>query len=163
MNEEILAGYAKSFRGRLYLRNAETNIPLRLSRSSDKFTWGVTPEDDWLQAGGREASPVMRFHYQSHSENRVHYEISIPGNPKTKKLGVSLNGYLGFYWYSEVTDHWKIEPLQMTDEGLVCYLRDHRGFRVGILQDTPHRNRDWVALLNVEEGEVATFLLRQVG
>ncbi|MNH42222.1 hypothetical protein D3C79_1038790 [compost metagenome] len=50
----------------------------------------------------------------------------------------------------------------MTDEGLVCHLRDHRGHRVGIIKDDPHKSGDWVALLNVEEGEVFTFLLQPV-
>ncbi|MGY4525552.1 hypothetical protein [Pseudomonas sp. TE21394] len=163
MDDDTLAGYARSFRGKLYLRAADRDIPLRLSRSDDKFTWGITPEDDWLQAGGRQDSPLMSFHYDSHSDDRLHYHISIPGSPTTKRLGVSRNGYLGFYWYAEVTNFWKIEPLQLTDEGLVCHLRDHRGYRVGILEDDPHKSGDWVALLNVEEGEVSTFLLRQTG
>ena len=51
MNETIQAGYARSFRGKLYMRAVDRDIPLRLSRSSDKFGWGITPEDDWLQAG----------------------------------------------------------------------------------------------------------------
>jgi hypothetical protein len=160
MDEEIQAQYAKSFRGKLYLHAANGNYPLRLSRSSDKFSWGITPEDDWLQAGGKQDSPVMDFVYRSRTEDRLHYEISIPGRPATKKLGVSRNGYLGFYWNAEVTDDWKIEPLQQTDEGLICYLRDHRGYRVAIIKDDPHKSGDWVALLNVEEGDVFTFLLK---
>ncbi|WP_447738418.1 hypothetical protein [Pseudomonas laurentiana] len=159
MHEDILAEFACSFRGKLYMRAVDGNIPLRLSRSDDKFTWGVTPEDDWLQAGGRHDSPVMSFHYDSRTDDRLHYHISIPGRPKTKKLGVSRNGYLGFYWNAEVTDYWKIEPLQLADEGLICYLRDHRGHRVGAIADAPHKSGDWVALLNVDEGEPYTFLL----
>lgn len=84
MNEAIQTGFARSFRGKLYVRGAKGNIPLRLSRSTDKFSWGVTPEDDWLQAGGNHDSPTMDFHYQSGSENRLHYHISIPGRPETK-------------------------------------------------------------------------------
>ena len=157
MDGEIQAAFACSFRGQLYLRAVDWNIPLRLSR------WGVTPEDDWLQAGGKQQSPMMNFQYDSHTEDRLHYHISIPGNPKRKKLGVSRNGYLGFYWNAEITDYWKIEPLQLTDEGLVCNLRDHRGHRVGVIKDDPHKSGDWVALLNVDEGEVFTFLLKPVG
>ena len=163
MNEAIQTGFARSFRGKLYVRGAKGNIPLRLSRSTDKFSWGVTPEDDWLQAGGNHDSPTMDFHYQSGSENRLHYHISIPGRPETKKLGVSLNGYLGFYWFAQVTDDWKIEPLQLTEEGLVCHLRDHPGYRVGGIMDEPHINGDLVALLNVEQGVVLTFLLKPIG
>ncbi|WP_336332865.1 hypothetical protein [Pseudomonas putida] len=161
MNEDIQAQYAKSFRGKLYLRTVDWNIPLRLSRSSDKFNWGITPEDDWLQAGGRQDSPVMDFHYHSRTDDRLHYHISIPGRPMAKKLGISRNGYLGFYRHAEVTDYWKLEPLQLTDQGLACHLRDHRGYRVGIIEDTPHKSGDWVALLNVEEGKASTFLLAQ--
>ena len=95
---------------------------------------------------------------------RLHpYNISIPGRPQAKKLGISRNGYLGFYWHADVTDYWKIEPLELTEDGLVCHLRDHRGHRVGIIKDTPHKSGDWVALLNVEEGEVFTFLLVPLG
>lgn len=161
MDEDIQAGFARSFRGRLYIRAVDYDIPLRLSRTTDKFSWGVTPEDDWLQAGGRQDSPVMGFHYRSHTDDRLHYHISIPGRPQTKKLGISRNGYLGFYWYAEVTDYWKIEPLHQSDEGLVCHLRDHRGYRVGAIADRPHHSGDKVYLLNVEKGEIVTFLLRQ--
>ncbi|MBF4212265.1 hypothetical protein EI533_31880, partial [Pseudomonas donghuensis] len=65
MDEDVQARFAKSFRARLYMRAVDRDIPLRLSRSSDKFTWGITPENDWLQAGGRQDSPVMDFHYHS--------------------------------------------------------------------------------------------------
>lgn len=160
MDEHVLAGYAKSFRGKLYLHALDSHIPLRLSRSDDKFSWGFTPEDDWLQAGGQQDSPVMDFHFESHGENRLHYHISIPGNPETKKLGVSRNGYLGFYWYAEVTDYWKIEPLHLSAEGLLCHLRDHRGHRVGAIPDAPHHSGNKVYLLNVDEGQIGTFLLK---
>ncbi|WP_060481671.1 hypothetical protein [Pseudomonas sp. NBRC 111119] len=163
MDSAIEAHFARSFRARLYMRVANSTVPLRLSRSSDKFSWGVTPEDDWLQAGGRQDSPLMDFHYLSATDDRLHYNITVPGRPQTKKLGVSRNGYLGFYWHAEVTDPWKIEPLRQTDEGLVCHLRDHRGYRVGAIKDTPHHSGEWVALLNVEEGDVYNFLLRQEG
>lgn len=161
MDEDIQAGFARSFRGRLYMRAIDYDIPLRLSRSTDKFNWGISPEDDWLQAGGSLDSPLMDFEYDSRTEDRLHYHISIPGRPATKKLGISRNGYLGFYWYAEVADYVKIEPLHLSDEGLLCHLRDHRGYRVGAIPDAPHHNGDKVYLLNVEEGEIVTFLLRQ--
>lgn len=162
MNPDIQARYARSLHGKLYMLASDRAIPLRLSRSSDKFTSGFTPEDDWLQAGGRQESPVMDFKFHSHSDDRLHYHISIPARPSAKKLGISLNGYLGFYWHAEVTDYWKIEPLELTAEGLVCHVRDQRGHRVGAIQDTPHKSGDWVAHLNVEDGEVFTFLLKPV-
>jgi hypothetical protein len=52
MNETIQARYARSFAA-MYMRAVDRDIPLRLSRSSDKFSWGITPEDDWLQGEGR--------------------------------------------------------------------------------------------------------------
>ncbi|WP_449431060.1 hypothetical protein [Pseudomonas putida] len=161
MDQEIQASHARSFTGKLYMCAAGGEFPLRLSRSSDKFGWGITPEDDWLQAGGNEDSPSMTFHFDSQTEDRLHYHISIPGNPQRKKLGISRNGYLGFYWSAEISDYWKIEPLQQTEQGLVCYLRDHQGHRVGAVEDDPHRSGYWAALLNVNQGEVYTFLLRQ--
>lgn len=162
MDEDIQAQYARSFRGKLYMRLLDHDIPLRLSLSTDKFNWGFSPEDDWLQAGGRQDSPVMDFRYHSHSDNRLNHHISIPGRPTAKTLGISRNGYLGFYRHAEVTDYWKIEPLRRTDQGLVCHLRDQRGYRVGAIKDSPHKSGDWVALLNVEKGDVFTFLLEPV-
>jgi hypothetical protein len=162
MDEDIQSSHAKSFRGKLYMRSGGRNIPLRLSRSSDNPTWG-TPEEDWLQVGGREDSPTVDFHFDSQTEDRLHYHLCIPWYPRTKKLGVSRNGYLGFYWNAEVTDFWKIEPLHMTEEGLVCYLRDHRGHRVGAMHNDQHYNGDGIAFLNVDQGVVAPFLLKQIG
>ena len=162
MDPEIQAAYAQSFRGKLYLCAFDRYIPLRLSRTSDKFSWGVTPENDWLQAGGEQNSPTMDFTFDSQTDDRLHFQIAIPGPRNMKKLGVSLNGYLGFYWFAEVKDFWKIEPLMQTDAGLFCHLRDHLGQRVGFLKDFPHRSRQWVALLNVKEGETCTFLLKKI-
>lgn len=167
MDQDILALYGTSFSAKLYLLTAEGTLPLRLSRSSDKFDWGFEPQDDWLQAGGDTDSPSMRFAFRFATSDRLHYEITLPGPPRDasgipsrKKLGVSRNGYLGFYWVAEVTDDWKLEPLQRTADGLVCYLRDHRGYRVGLLEDTPHNSGHRVFLLNVEDGEPCPFLLK---
>ncbi|WDY58634.1 hypothetical protein [Pseudomonas sp. PSKL.D1] len=169
MDPDIQSAFCRSFRGKLYLRKASANTPLRLSRSDDKWSWGVTPEKDWLQAGGNQDSPTFSFHFDSASEDRLHYHITIPGPRKTipgdpvpKKLGVSRNGYLGFYWVTDVTDYWKIEPLQMTAAGLICHWRDHRGYRVGAVKDSPHFERGEFSLLNVDEGEVLPFLLKPV-
>lgn len=162
MDPQISTLYANSFRGQLYLRSSTGNIPLRLSRSSDKWNWGFTPQDDWLQAGGDSDSPVFDFHFDSQTDNRLHYHISLRSQPLGKKLGISRNGYLGFYRHAEVIEYWKIEPLQLTDQGLLCYLRDHLGQRVGILKDTPHFSGHWIAMLNVEQGKVFPFLLSPI-
>ncbi|MDF0731468.1 hypothetical protein P0Y43_12110 [Pseudomonas entomophila] len=168
MDPLIQTTYARSFKGKLYARAGSRNVPLRLSRDSDKFSWGLAPGHDWLLAGGVQASLTLTFSYRSHSENRLHYAISIPGPAKTsagppspKRLGISVNGYLGFYWHADVTEDWKIEPLEMTDEGLICHLRDHQGHRVAAIRDDPHRSGQAMYQLNVNEGEVLTFLLQQ--
>ncbi|HAB02227.1 MAG TPA: hypothetical protein DCE25_04545 [Pseudomonas sp.] len=162
MDQAVQDGYAKSFTGRLYAIALEKYVPLRLSHSSDKWNWGFTPQDDWLLAGGDAASIQLEFVFDSHTDDRLHFHISLPnsGYP-AKKLGVSRNGYLGFYQLAQVIDYWKIEPLEMTDEGLICHLRDHQGHRVAALRDTPHHNRQTMYLLSATEGEILTFLLQR--
>ncbi|MGH8465720.1 MAG: hypothetical protein ACRER5_16375 [Pseudomonas sp.] len=142
--------------------NAGREIPLRLSRLSDKFSWGITPEDDWLQAGGNEAPPVFDFVLHSQTANRLHFNISGTGRNAAKKLGISRNGYLGLYERSEVSDYWKLEPLAWTEQGLVCRWRDHQGHQVKALPDTPHRQPGTFLLLNVSDGDVHEFLIRRV-
>lgn len=162
MDQVIQDSYGESFTGRLYAIAVEQLVPLRLSRSSDKWNWGFTPQDDWLMAGGEASSINLKFEFDSHTDDRLHYHISLPnsGNP-AKRLGLSRNGYLGFYQLAEVTEYWKVEPLEMTDEGLICYLRDHQGHRVAALRDEPHHSRQAMYLLNTQEGEVLTFLLQR--
>lgn len=159
MNPSIIETYANSFRARLYLHEEGRNTPLRLSQPNDKFSWGVSPENDWLQTGGNEPSLIISFDFHSMEDNRLHYHLHIPGQ---RRLGVSTNGYLGFYSIAEVTDYWKIEPLQETEEGLLCHLRDHLGHRVATLEDTPHHQPGRFNYLNVSEGEIATFLLQKI-
>lgn len=162
MDPEILSIYATSFRGTLNAMSVDRLVPLRLSRSGDKFHWGIAPQDDWLMAGGNSRSIYMDFTFDSCTDDRLHYHISIPGRERPKRLGQSLNHYLGFYERAKITDYWKIEPLQLTDEGLLCHLRDHQGYRAGAIQDTPHRNGQTMYLLNTREGDTLTFLLKQI-
>ncbi|BBH48212.1 hypothetical protein [Pseudomonas sp. KU43P] len=159
MDPAIQSTYATSFRGKLYAIRDNQLVPLRLSRSSDKWHWGLAPQDDWLMAGGNKGSVYMDFTFDSHTDGRLHYHISIPGRSRPKRLSQSLNNYLGFYEIADVTDYWKIEPLEQTDHGLVCHLRDHKGYRAGAIKDTPHRNGQNMYLLNTREGETLTFLL----
>ncbi|AXM96582.1 hypothetical protein ACU5P1_22430 [Pseudomonas plecoglossicida] len=162
MDQAIRNAYATSFRGQLHAMGASGRVPLRLSRSRDKWHWGITPQDDWLMAGGNGSSIYMDFTFDSLTDDRLHYHISIPGRERPKKLGKSLNHYLGFYERAEVHDYWKIEPLQLTDDGLICHLRDHEGYRTGAIQDTPHRSGQTLYLLNTREGDTLTFLLEQL-
>lgn len=162
LTEIRLAAAIESFRGRIYMLKEGRAIPLRLSRSGDKFSWGVTPEDDWLQAGGCQASPVFHFTFHSKTEDRLHVFIAGTGPKSAKKLGVSRNGYLGLYEYAEVKDYWKIEPLAWADDGLVCRLRDHQGHQVKAIPDTPHHRHSAISLLTVGEGEAQAFLIKRV-
>ena len=43
-----------SFRARVYLLQGDRALPLRFSRTQDKFGWGIAPAYDWLQAGDDE-------------------------------------------------------------------------------------------------------------
>ncbi|MEN5216225.1 hypothetical protein ABE484_10260 [Pseudomonas pudica] len=160
MDEIIESGYSRSFSGRLYVVGGDYRGRLRLSRKTDKSAWSISPQDDWLEAYGYGDSLLMEFAYHSRTEDRLHYHISIPGDSKAKKLGVSRNGYPGFYSNAEVTDYWKIEPLHLNDEGLFCHLRDHRGFRVSAIGGVPYYLEE-VIQLNVEQGSAITFLLEK--
>ncbi|MCI0911792.1 hypothetical protein [Pseudomonas putida] len=163
MDPEIQSSYARSFSGHLYAMATDRYVPLRLSTRRDKWHWGITPQDDWLMAGGDQASLRLDFTFDSSTQDRLHHHISLSGPAQPpKKLGLSLNGYLGFYQRAEVTDYWKIEPLELTEHGLICYLRDHQGYRAGAIADTPHHSRHPMYLINTKEGETLTFLLQQV-
>ncbi|MEN5301802.1 MULTISPECIES: hypothetical protein [unclassified Pseudomonas] len=162
MDSQIQDAYARSFSGQLYAIATNRYVPLRLSSSRDKWSWGITPQNDWLMAGGKQNSIRLDFAFDSQTHDRLHYHISLSGSAHPpKKLGLSLNGYLGFYQRLEVTDYWKIEPLELTEHGLICHLRDHQGHRAGAIMDTPHYNGQTQYLLNTKEGETLTFLLRQ--
>jgi hypothetical protein len=162
MDQAIQTAYAKSFSGQLHAIATGRYVPLRLSKTNDKWDWGIAPQYDWLMAGGEEQSIHLDFAFDSQTQDRLHYHISLSGNAHPPKmLGLSLNDYLGFYQRTTVTDYWKIEPLELTEHGLVCHLRDHEGYRVGAVKDAPHRSRQPMYLLNTKEGETLTFLLQQ--
>ncbi|MHC6223866.1 hypothetical protein ACYU03_03615 [Pseudomonas sp. X10] len=127
--ETLWAEELESFRGKIYMVKDGGLVPLRLSRSDDKFTWGITPEYDWLQAGGKEDSPVFHFVFHSQTENRLHFNISGTGRNAAKKLGISRNGYLGLYQHAEVKHYWKIEPLTWTEQGLFAAFETTKGIR----------------------------------
>ena len=162
MDQAIQTAYARSFSGRLHAIATQHYVPLRLSKTSDKWNWGIAPQYDWLMAGGQATTLQLDFAFDSQTHDRLHYHISLSGNAHPPKmLGLSLNDYLGFYQRTQVADYWKVEPLKLTEQGLVCYLRDHEGYRVGAIKDTPHHSRQPIYLLNTKEGETLTFLLQQ--
>lgn len=113
---------------------------------------------------------VLRFDFVEVVGNRLHYHIS--GAPGTAyagaKVGVSRNGYLGFYSIASVTDYWKIElgPDEPEPGTAQFILRDPRGYRVGALAEpvggswtslTPGDRSEVVRYLNVESGDTLYF------
>ncbi|AHZ79499.1 hypothetical protein DW66_5002 [Pseudomonas putida] len=72
-------------------------------------------------------------------------------------MGVSRNGYLGFYKYAEVTDYWVIEPLHLLNGSLICHLRDQSGQSVGAIDYKRDEYQETLAPLNVKKGQIVTF------
>lgn len=153
----------ESFLGKIYMLDKGREIPLRLSQTRDKFTWGFAPEYDWLQAGGNEHSPAFNFVFHSHAENRLHFHILGTGQDAAKRLGSSRNGFLGLYAHAEIKNYWKLEPLDWRENDLLCHWRDHRGHHVKAIPDAPHYKTGAFYHLNVEKGETCEFLVRRIG
>lgn len=151
----------ESFSGKVYMLKNGHEIPLRLSRTQDKFSWTGAAENDWLQAGGTRTPPVLNFTYHSQTSDRWHFLISGSGPDAEKKLGISRNGYLGLYEVAEVHDYWKIEPLRWIEKGLICHLRDHKGHQVKAELDLPHVEPGAFYLLTVADGEPLEFLIKR--
>ncbi|MFK5665974.1 hypothetical protein ACI2OW_08765 [Pseudomonas shirazica] len=159
MEQTISTQYAESFRGRLLMRLDDSYANTRLSRSGDKTDdsfFDFSPGDDWLILDGRTLPPLLEFRYISKTEDRLHYHIHLWGQPD-KKLGVSRNGYLGFYKYAEVTDYWVIEPLHLLNGSLICHLRDQSGQSVGAIDYKRDEYQETLAPLNVKKGQIVTF------
>ena len=166
MDSTIESTFARSFQAKLYVCIDDWHAPLRPSKykalgSSDAYLQFVN--DDWLQAGGAEDASPLDFTFIDKTTDRLHYHINLSSAGDPVKLGVSRNGYLGFYKVADVTDYWKIEPLNLTDQGLLCSLRDQSGQRVGVYSDVPRDSSHNKAYMNVKEGEVFTLLLKLVG
>ena len=97
MDSQIQDAYARSFSGQLYAMATDRYVPLRLSRTRDKWTWGITPQDDWLMAGGEKNSIHLDFAFDSQTHDRLHYHISLSGNAyplKTRPEPERLSGFL---------------------------------------------------------------------
>lgn len=147
----------RDFKATIYWMKGNVLVPIRRSKTTDKFTWGVVPGDDWLQAGGDQPSLILDFEFHSKTEDRLHYMISRSSG--FSRLGRSVGGYLGLYQVSEVTDYWKLEPLRHAPNGWVCRLRDHEGHGVKTWQDDPHFDNFTYHFLNTYEGNDAEFLV----
>lgn len=173
MDSALKAQFARSFSGRLYVRIDGWDAPLCPGQAK---AWDATTRllakmhDGWLTAGGHEEAAALQFDFDSMTDDRLHYHISLVGAGAPQKLGISRNGYLGFYRVAEVTDYWKIEPLRMTAQGLVCNLRDHQGQRAAVAADTrlggsgeiPRDGSQDEAFMNVSHGETFEFLLKVI-
>lgn len=92
----------------------------------------------WLLRGAADMAAVpLRFDYVSHTDDRIHYQISAAPAAHDyagAKLGVSINGYLGFYHVASVEDDWKVELIGdgSIAQGFHFYLRDSHGQRVAV-------------------------------
>lgn len=129
----------------------------------------------WLLRGyeGQPSVP-LRFDYISEGDERIHYSVSgAPGagDYVGAKLGVSINGYLGLYHVSSVSDFWKIEVLGdgSLQDGFRFLLRDHHGQRVAIHSKkepfgnlaNPHpSNMKRFDYLSIWDGEIVEFEAR---
>jgi hypothetical protein len=128
----------------------------------------------WLVQGDQSRQVLqLRFDYISHTEDRFHYHISAAANTQSysgAKLGVSVNGYLGFYQVAEVVDYWKLqlEGENLDSSHIEFTLRDHRGHRVGATTEamsdfwTSFRPKPLteVVFLNVDSGKEVFFQAR---
>lgn len=131
-------------------------------------------QDGWLiHRADVDAPLVLHFDYISHSQDRVHYNIS--AGPQTPgysgaRLGVSANGFVGLYQVAAVSDFWKVQLVSAEDmPGMFDFiLRDHRGhvvkshvkrFRRGSLWTGSTHLSPWheVNYLSVETGEPIVF------
>lgn len=128
----------------------------------------------WLLRGNRAQQGVpLRFDYISEGNDRILYHVSgAPGagDYAGARLGVSTNGYLGFYHVSSVTGAWKIELLSdgSLEEGGHFLLRDQHGQRVAVntrmepwgnLANPHPSNMRRFDYLSVWEGEIVEFQL----
>lgn len=132
---------------------------------------GSVAGDGWLiQSKSSKPNVAFRFDFIEHIEDRIHYTISAaPDGPYGgAKVGVSRNGYLGFYEVAEVCDFWKVE-LEGDNDNPSYFdfvLRDHRGHRVSAVSEprggfwtsfTPAKRSERLLFLNTEEGDIVHF------
>jgi hypothetical protein len=122
----------KSFIARLRIVTPNLEGPISFSTRHEIGKSG------WLIRGSADMAAVpLRFDYVSHADERIHYEISAAPaghDYADAKLGVSYNGYLGFYNVASVSAPWKIELIGegSPEEGFRFLLRDSHGQRVAV-------------------------------
>ncbi|HEK0906164.1 TPA: hypothetical protein SMR47_002087 [Pseudomonas putida] len=118
-------------------------------------------QSDWLVAGNEHPACVMRFLLHSTTPNRLNFMIMGNAEHQDKKLGVSRNGYLGFYRYASVVDYFKLEPLQWGQDSLLCRWRDHLGHQVKARSEAPEASARF-SYMNVQMGNPLTFLVERI-
>jgi hypothetical protein len=161
----MVAINGKSFIANLLCVTSKGEGEVDFLRSSDAAGSG------WLVQGTEGHGTLsLQFDFVEQQDNRLHYRIS--GAPGTQdyagaRLGVSRNGYVGFYDVLKIHAYWKIEPLFEGSEPdyFEFHLRDSRGYRVGTVRE--HEGSFWTGLdgplkrkvnfLNVEDGSIAVF------
>lgn len=164
--------------------NGQSFIATLISNSGDGvFPIGYLRDNSiagngWLiQRTGKEAiqcSTAFRFDFIEEVGDRLHYTISAA--PDTDyagaKVGLSRNGYLGFYSVTEVTDFWKIELVKNHEHPSYFdfVLRDAQGHRVGSVSEP--KGGFWtgvggtgsaskhIRFLNVHQGDTLYFQAR---
>jgi len=122
----------KSFVAHLYSISEAAEGPIGLSSELALTNSG------WLTRQNPGATPVpLKFDYIEHTEDRVHYSVSVADEAPEYAgtvLGISRNGYLGVYGVASVIDFWKVEVVRSWTEGEYLYFnwRDHQGHRVSL-------------------------------
>lgn len=146
-----------SFSAHLFALDGVQKIPVsHLSRfyaplgSTGALQQGTT-DDGWLRLNPAQTAMTLRFHYHSQTLNRLNFMLSLDSD-RNRKLGISRNGYLGLYTYSNIDDFWKVEPLAWSENTLHCRIRDHQGQQVKVLASSPHH-------LTVNKGNILEFLV----
>ncbi|QKZ03752.1 hypothetical protein [Pseudomonas eucalypticola] len=105
----------------------------------------LAPKTPWLVVGKhREAAVSLRFEYLGRLEQRFHYAITAAqgaGAYEGWALGISLNGYLGFYQPGSVRNQWKVEVTAKGNgkEPMRFWLRDAEGSRAGVFSKSSYR------------------------
>ncbi|WP_372242408.1 hypothetical protein [Pseudomonas sp. CM25] len=118
-------------------------------------------QSDWIVAGKEKPAYTFRFLLHSRSSDRLHFMITGSGPDHEKKVGISRNGYLGLYQVSTVSDFIKIEPLEWSENAVLCRLRDHLGHAVKARHDSA-TDTPRFSYLNAQAGADTLFILQRV-
>ena len=129
-----------------------------VAHSTDR---SAVAEDGWLiQSEQEQNHSIFRFDFLELMGGVLHCSISAaPGTGYDgSKVGVSRNGYLGFYRVAEVDDLWRVdlEGNLATPDTFEFVLRDYRGYPVGAKSEPAGAGR-LVRYLNAEAKNTVRF------